>query len=80
MKPMRFAATALVMLALTAPTHAAGPAPLAPGKPAGVKEAALGAASLPFIAILGFAGLAALLASTVGDGETANSTSTTGTP
>jgi hypothetical protein len=81
MKPMRLAAAALLSLSLAAPSFAAdaGARPLAPGKPVGTRNAAmLGSLGVPLIAIGGFAALAAIIATTVGQSDTPVAT-TTGT-
>ncbi len=77
MKPARLATAALLSLALVSPSFAATAAPLPSGKPTGTTDAAfLAALGIPLISIAGFAGLAALLATTLGKGQ---GTTTTGT-
>ncbi len=85
MKATRIATAALLSVALVGPSFAANTAPLAPGKPVGANNAALLAGiGLPLLAIGGFAALAAILATTAGnggnDGITPPVTSSTGTP
>lgn len=80
MKPSKFLSAVLAGLLLTAPALAAEK--LAPGKPAGAKQAAIAGELGPFLYIGLFAGVAALVAVTAGQGGTdgvTTPTTTTGT-
>ena len=79
MKPSKFLSATLAALLLAAPVMAAEK-PLAPGKPAGTRQAVLeGGNALLYIA--GFAAVAAIIAVTAGQGGTDGITTptTTGT-
>ncbi|HJR55153.1 MAG TPA: hypothetical protein VJ798_01130 [Rhizomicrobium sp.] len=80
MKPSKIASAALAVLLLAAPALAGEKSVLAPGKPAGAKQAAMAADLSPFLYVGLFAAAAAIIAVTAGQGGTDSITVTsTGT-